>query len=61
MKGLLSILSSIAVAVVLVYLVMFAFKITFAILNFIGSIMLIGLMAVIAIPVYIIVRKKLFN
>lgn len=61
MKGLISALGAIVTAVVLVYVVLLVFKFTFAILNLVSSIIIIGLVAVFALPIYVIIRKKLFS
>lgn len=61
MKGIISALGAIVTAVVLVYIVLLVFKFTFAILNLVSSLIIIGLVAVFALPIYVIIRKKLFS
>ncbi|MFA7626700.1 MAG: hypothetical protein WCZ17_06595 [Candidatus Kapaibacterium sp.] len=61
MKELLSIGMAIVTAVIFVSIILFAFKISFAFISFFKSIVMLGMIAVFAIPLYIIVKKKLFK
>ncbi|GAB1371108.1 hypothetical protein MASR1M45_11700 [Candidatus Kapaibacterium sp.] len=60
-KKILSIAIAIIISIIAVRLVLFTLKIGFIFITFFQSLIMIGLIALFAAPLYVIIRKKLFK